>query len=224
MNDATGVHQHAAQEDRDRDHQHPARERQGASVRSREVASQAMQPPGAIPAAFAVHGDVVQWRRRDNVQRRCLVWSCREPLRSARQRAFSRAGGSEHRSALHCPRRHTGSAPRSRRTRCAGGLGPTSMPTAKNNEEARVLCSTCGASFPTKQEKENHLRLHCALCRVLCGSREQLFDHMKEVHEIEAGAVFWPPDKVRANSAEVDDEWSEVELEAMDPSLFDSKI
>lgn len=51
-----------------------------------------------------------------------------------------------------------------------------------------------------------------------------MFDHMKEVHEIEAGAVFWPPDKVRANSAEVDDEWSEVELEAMDPSLFDSKI
>jgi uncharacterized protein YndB with AHSA1/START domain len=34
------VHQHAAQEDRDRDHQHPARERPGAGLRSREVASQ----------------------------------------------------------------------------------------------------------------------------------------------------------------------------------------
>jgi hypothetical protein len=54
-----GLHQHPCQEDRDRDHQHPARERPGARLRSHAVGVAARQPPGAILAAFAVHGPSV---------------------------------------------------------------------------------------------------------------------------------------------------------------------
>ena len=51
-----GLHQHPCQEDRDRDHQHPARKRPGAGLRSREVASQQGSRRGAILAALAVLG------------------------------------------------------------------------------------------------------------------------------------------------------------------------
>jgi hypothetical protein len=84
-----------------------------------------------------------------------------------------------------------------------------------NNDHAGLPCGICGVSFPTKQEKELHLRLHCVLCKVLSESRNQLLDHMKDSHQIEAGAVFWPLDGLKANSADGDDEWSEDELEAM---------
>ena len=94
------------------------------------------------------------------------------------------------------------------------------MPNADNSDYTRPRCSICGVSFPTKLDKEQHLRLHCVLCEALLESRSVLIDHMKDSHQIEGDAVFWPPAVVKANSADEDDgEWSEDELDRMESQI-----
>jgi hypothetical protein len=46
--------------------------------------------------------------------------------------------------------------------------------------------------FPTTEKKQQHLRLHCVICKALFESRDGLLDHMKERHSAEAaGPAFW---------------------------------
>jgi hypothetical protein len=87
------------------------------------------------------------------------------------------------------------------------------MPNANRPAHALPQCSVCGVSFPTTQEKEAHLRLHCVLCKVLYESRDKLLDHMKDSHPAEGGAVFWPREELKANSPAEDEDWVEHELD-----------
>ena len=60
------------------------------------------------------------------------------------------------------------------------------------DQSSKLNCSICGSAFPTTQQKEDHLRLHCVVCQGLFESREALLAHMKAAHATEAAtAVFW---------------------------------
>ena len=60
------------------------------------------------------------------------------------------------------------------------------------DQTSKLTCSICGAAFVTKQQKEDHLRLHCVVCQELFELREALLAHMRDVHGTEAStAVFW---------------------------------
>lgn len=85
------------------------------------------------------------------------------------------------------------------------------MPNAKNKLDAGLQCGICEVSFRTKQEKEEHLRLHCILCKVLCASRNELIDHMRDKHYVEAGAAFWPLHTPTSSSVGEDDGLSKDE-------------
>jgi hypothetical protein len=96
------------------------------------------------------------------------------------------------------------------------------MPNDIRPADAFAPCRICGASFPTRQEKEQHLRLHCVLCEVLFESRDTLFDHVKDRHPNEGGGVVWPRDQVKANSPSEDEDWVEHALDpAGDPISHD---
>jgi uncharacterized C2H2 Zn-finger protein len=60
------------------------------------------------------------------------------------------------------------------------------------DQNSKLKCGICGASFATNQDKEDHLRLHCVVCERLFESREALLAHVKGAHATEAAtAVFW---------------------------------
>ena len=91
------------------------------------------------------------------------------------------------------------------------------MSNASNSHAAGLQCGLCGDWFPTIQDKERHLRLHCVVCKMLFESRYQLFGHMKDAHQAEAGgAVFWPLDGRTASSPGADGEPSEDDVDMIE--------
>ena len=65
-------------------------------------------------------------------------------------------------------------------------------------------CSLCRTSFSTGHQKEDHLRLHCVICKALLESREALLAHVRDSHSTEAAtAVFWDIPPLKGNDDDV---------------------
>ena len=72
----------------------------------------------------------------------------------------------------------------------------------------------CGVSFGSREEKEEHLRLHCVICKILFESRDELFGHIKENHPAgPSGGVFW---ELERRAEESEEGLSEDELDLIE--------
>jgi len=81
----------------------------------------------------------------------------------------------------------------------------------------RLYCGECDVAFQTAHDKEQHLRLHCVLCRLLCDSRDELLVHVTNSHPDErlGGAVLWELPAPKKNTDD-DEEFTDDELDRME--------